>query len=163
MKSLFARLVLVSLASLALLLDGCSLLQPAKNPPALTTLIEGDQVKPVEPGTTNTVLVQLHAAQRPLGQVHVPLKSGLLVQDVIERSGANKYFVRMTIKIFRPAGPGGTYLPLEAEYDHIKERVRAESNYAIRPGDYVVVTEDATTSFDEMFGQLLGPLSGYVQ
>jgi hypothetical protein len=162
MKSLLTRLSLVLLASVALLLDGCALLQPA-NDAQLNTLIAGDEVKPADPQAAPSVLVQLHAAQRPLGQVRVPLKPGMLVDEVIVRSGASKYFTRMTIKVFRSGGPAGTYLPLEAEYDYIKERVRAESNYALQPGDYVVVTEDATTAFDDMFGQLLGPLSGFVQ
>ena len=65
----------------------------------------------------------------------------------------------MTIKLKRRTAGQQSYLPLTAVYDYDKRTVRPESNYSIRPGDFLIITEDRTTATEEIFRQLLGPLA----
>ena len=107
---------------------------------------------------SQTMVVELHRVSGLAGRVRVPVKPGMVVQNVLEDSGALDRFSRMTIKLKRRVDGRQGYLPLTAVYDHGRKTVRPESNYAIRPGDFLIVTEDVTTSTDEMVQQLLGPL-----
>ena len=107
---------------------------------------------------SQTMVVELHRLNGLAGRVRVPVKPGMVVQNVLEESGAFDQFSRMTIKLKRRVDGRQGYLPLTAVYDHGRKTVRPESNYAIRPGDFLIVTEDTTTSTDEMVQQLLGPL-----
>ena len=68
----------------------------------------------------------------------------------------------MTIKLKRRVDGRQGYLPLTAVYDHGRKTVRPESNYAIRPGDFLIVTEDTSSSSQDMLQQLLGPLGGAI-
>jgi len=81
-----------------------------------------------------------------------------VVQDVLEGCGAMDQFSRMTIKLKRRVDGSQGYLPITAVYDHGRNAVRPESNYAIRPGDFLVITEDTATSTDDMVQQMFGPL-----
>ena len=107
---------------------------------------------------SQTMVVELHRLNGLAGRVRVPVKPGMVVQNVLEESGAFDQFSRMTIKLKRRVDGRQGYLPLTAVYDHGRKTVRPESNYAIRPGDFLIVTEDTTTSTDEMVQQMLGPL-----
>jgi hypothetical protein len=86
----------------------------------------------------------------------------MVVQDVLEGSGAIDQFDRMTIKVKRFVKGQQGYLPLTAVYDHDRNKVRPESNYAIQPGDFLIVTEDTSSSSQDMLQQLLGPLGGSI-
>ena len=107
---------------------------------------------------SQTVVVELYRVNGLAGRVRVPVKPGMVVQNVLEDSGALDRFSRMSIKLKRRVDGQQGYLPLTAVYDHGRKTVRPESNYAIRPGDFLIVTEDPTTSTDEMVQQLLNPL-----
>ena len=86
----------------------------------------------------------------------------MVVQDVLEGSGAIDQFDRMTIKVKRFVKGQQAYLPLTAVYDHDRNEVRPESNYAIQPGDFLIVIEDTSSSTQDMLQQLLGPLGGAI-
>ncbi len=92
----------------------------------------------------------------------MPVKPGMVVQDALEGSGVMDRFDRMTIKVRRFVKEQQSYLPLTAVYDHDRDEVRPESNYAIQPGDILIVTEDTSSSSQDMLQQLLGPLGGAI-
>jgi hypothetical protein len=109
-----------------------------------------------------TVVVELHREGGLAGRLRVPVKPGMVVQDALEGSGVIDRFDRMTIKVRRFVKGQQSYLPLTAVYDHDRDEVRPESNYAIQPGDILIVTEDTSSSSQDMLQQLLGPLGGAI-
>ena len=155
-----SRQTLLMLVCLAPLASGCTTLKSPGSSllPGLgetkADVAVDDQAVP----DSQTVVVELHRINGLAGRVRVPVKPGMAVQNVLEDSGALDRFSRMTIKLKRRVDGRQGYLPLTAVYDHGRKTVRPESNYAIRPGDFLIVTEDVTTSTDEMVQQLLGPL-----
>lgn len=89
-------------------------------------------------------------AERPLtGQMHV--------QEGLEQTGAHRKFRRNHLELVRKLPNGGVHrIPLE--WDSSNRRVAVEFDYALLPGDRIVVREDTTTFVDDMLGTALGPL-----
>ena len=142
------------------LMGGCAALQSPGGP--LLSHLLGDKAEAAADEeavpASQTVMVELHRQNGFVGRVRVPVKPGMLVQDLLEGSGAIDRFSRMTVKLKRRVDGSQGYLPITAVYDHGRNAVRPESNYAIRPGDFLVITEDTATSTDDMVQQLFGPL-----
>ena len=88
--------------------------------------------------------------ERPLtGQMHV--------QEGLEQTGAHRKFRRNHLELVRKLPNGGAHrIPLE--WDTSNRRVAVEFDYALLPGDRIVVSEDTTTILDDMLGKALGPL-----
>jgi hypothetical protein len=80
------------------------------------------------------------------------------LQDALEKSGAAKKIKRMELYVLRTPPQGGPRQRLTADYDSVKRRVAWESDYAVYPGDHVVVIEDNTSEFDRLVERCLGPL-----
>ena len=158
-QSRYITLVLASL--LPLCAGGCATLtSPGRS--FLSHLI-GDKKPAAEDHNLlvngESVVVELHRGAGVLDRLRVPFKPGMVVQDVLEESRVIDRFSRMTIKLKRRTAGQQSYLPLTAVYDYDKRTVRPESNYSIRPGDFLIITEDRTTATEEIFRQLLGPLA----
>ena len=158
-QSRYITLVLASL--LPLCAGGCATLtSPGRS---LLSHLIGDKKPAAEDHNLlvngESVVVELHRGAGVLDRLRVPFKPGMVVQDVLEESRVIDRFSRMTIKLKRRTAGQQSYLPLTAVYDYDKRTVRPESNYSIRPGDFLIITEDRTTATEEIFRQLLGPLA----
>ena len=76
----------------------------------------------------------------------------MVVDDVLDKSGAKKWFSRCKVKIVR--GVGESRVPMDVEYDNANDQVHSEYDYAIHPGDRVIVEEDPRTAFHDMLSAL---------
>jgi hypothetical protein len=164
MNSLSRTCFLVSLLIASLTLSGCAIF-PSQGNSMLSRFQEKKNDQPVDDklvASNQTVVVELHREGGLAGRLRVPVAPGMVVQDVLEGSGAIDQFDRMTIKVRRFVKGQQTYLPLTAVYDHDRNEVRPGSNYAIQPGDILIVTEDTSSSSQDMLQQLLGPLGGSI-
>ncbi len=142
------------------LLGGCAAFKSPAGP-LLSNLLGGKAEAVVDAEAvpaSQKVVVEFNREKGLAGRVRVPVKPGMVIQDVLEGSGATDRFSRMTIKLKRRVDGSQGYLPITAVYDQGRNAVRPESNYAIRPGDFLVITEDTATSTDDMVQQLFGPL-----
>jgi hypothetical protein len=75
----------------------------------------------------------------------------------LEQSGAIKRFSRMHVQLQRPLPTGGWHV-MELEFDRDLKRIAPEYDYALLPGDRVVVREDTTTAWDDVMVRALKPL-----
>ncbi len=163
--NLFSRSgFLVSLLIASFSLSGCAMFSSPGN--SMLSRSQGEKNdQPADNGmatSDQTVVVELHREGGLAGRLRVPVKPGMVVQDALEGSGVMDRFDRMTIKVRRFVKEQQSYLPLTAVYDHDRDEVRPESNYAIQPGDILIVTEDTSSSSQDMLQQLLGPLGGAI-
>jgi hypothetical protein len=46
---------------------------------------------------------------------------------------------------------------MDVKYDRSKGNVNPLYDYALHPGDHLIVIEDTTTAFDDMLNSLAGP------
>jgi hypothetical protein len=86
----------------------------------------------------------------------VPLQDPMFVQQALQASGVTKRFRGMNIQLIRVVGDDRQ--KMDSKYDRGKGSVEPAYDYALRPGDHLIVTEDNTTSLDMMFRSLAGPL-----
>ncbi|WP_425618495.1 hypothetical protein NA78x_002202 [Anatilimnocola sp. NA78] len=73
----------------------------------------------------------------------------LNAHDALVQAKANKEFRRMNIELVRPL-PSGGWHRMPVEFDRSIKRVAAETDYAILPGDRLIVTEDASNMMTDM-------------
>ncbi|MGV3609114.1 MAG: hypothetical protein ACO1RA_22095 [Planctomycetaceae bacterium] len=79
------------------------------------------------------------------------------VQQAMQKAGAFKKFRRLNAEIQRPL-PNGSIHVLPCEYDLATKRINPQFDYAVLPGDKIVVTEDTSTIINDMLDSSLGPL-----
>lgn len=121
-------------------LTGCQSLttQPQQQPPAQNP---------------NMLTVQVRAANRGAKNVQIPRTQNMRLQDVVNSTktkfrNKNAYIVRISPKT-------GDKHKLEAKFGD-NRRISLETDYAIQPGDRVVISEDTTSSFDRVLKSMLG-------
>ena len=103
--------------------------------------------------TMDNVLVQVRPASRKARNVEVPMKPDMRLQDVVDASKAK--FRNKLAYIVRQSPVTGENHKLEARFGS-NRRISLETDYAIQPGDRVVVAEDTTSSFDRVMQAMLG-------
>lgn len=100
--------------------------------PAATVVMVEDSAEPV-------------AAQLPLEEV-------TYIQGALEKTGLDNRFRRMTIELIRPLESGRHKISIP--YDRVNRGVAPEYDYALQPGDKLVVTEDTSTVLDDMLNSI---------
>ena len=114
---------------------------------ALTT--QQQQASPSQ----ETVTVQLRQANRSPKNIKVPFTPEMRLQQVLDTSKAP--FRNRLAYIIRTSPKTGEQHRLEANFGN-NRRVSLETDYAIQPGDRVVIAEDTTSSFDRVMKSMLG-------
>jgi len=82
------------------------------------------------------------------------LTDTVLLQDVIEASGAVKKFRAMEITIYRPVKGSPVPLQMQCEYDSGEDSVAAAENYEIYPGDKILLVEVSASKIGKLLGDL---------
>ena len=83
----------------------------------------------------------------------LPLEPGMTLQDVLEETRVTRRFRHMEINVMRVTPhSNGMAVPLQAEYDSVKNRVGVLHDMALYPGDHVMIVEEVKSPFDELIG-----------
>ena len=138
---------------------GCAMFQP-KASPELTAQVTPNGVedgKVEAPPGNFTVEVRPHKG-KPIAKEQ-PLAGHLTVQEALEHTKANKKFKRFNLQLHRPL-PDGRVHSMILEYDRNAKLVDPEFDYAIQPGDRVIVIEDTKTMLDDFMEQMAVPFGG---
>jgi hypothetical protein len=101
--------------------------------------------------------VEIRPASGKAEALPQPLTDHICVQEALEKSGAAKKFKRFELELYRPL-PGDRWHRMVLEYDRSNHRVPAETDYALQPGDRLMVIEDTSDIFDDLAQQVLSPL-----
>ena len=102
--------------------------------------------------------VAFYSKKKLIKEVKVPVTGPVYVQDVLEKSGATKHFGRMNVALLRKLSHGKLHR-MDVEFGKRKKRVSVTSNYAVYPGDRLVVGENTDTALDDMLGSVAAPVS----
>lgn len=143
-------------------LSRASRLLPAIALALLPALVSGCSVTPVSLGTFTTAFdgimpsggrkiaedeprfyVELRPSMGSKVRKVFPLDRDLVLQDALDLARATSRFASMNIYIYR-TDASGKRSKFGADFDVVKRRVKYESDYAIHPGDTIVVEEDTT-------------------
>ena len=137
---------------------GCSMLQPQASPKLTAEVAPAaGQAAAATGGNTYTVEVRKADGRASLKQQE--LTGPLHVQEALINTKANKQFRRFKLALSRPL-PDGRIHNMEMQYDRAAKRVELEYDYALLPGDRLIVTEDPITMLDEAMDAFTGPFGG---
>ena len=156
--------------SLAASLMGCSTLGGRSSVAGLDSqVIKDSNVKPVKglpgppemPGSPSPekFYLELRGTNKKPVMAEATMTGPTTVQKVLENGGALKKFRKVKVEIQRPLVTGQTHI-LPCEYDIATRRINPQFDYAVLPGDKVVVTEDSSTILEDMVRRAMGPVSG---
>lgn len=154
MSQRIQRHTALALMALASGLVGCSAFQE-KLRPQLNSEVSAAGGPVVEPAAKYTVEIRPHQGKPQA--VEKDLTEPLHVQAALEKTGALRKFRRMDLELFRPL-PSGGWHKVKLEFDRGQHEVPPEYDYALLPGDRVIVTEDPRTIVDDAFESVLRPL-----
>ena len=112
---------------------------------------------PGEKGPTYTV--QYHPSEGRPEKVEVPWEEGVCLQDALVRAEALKRFRRANVELYRKPPDQELYCRMEVHYERSKRAIPPLYNYAVHPGDRLVVTEDPSDAVDDMLDSLKSPFS----
>ena len=153
-RQFFNRLALVLLGSLATssVLVGCSTLQIDGSITGTT----GNQ-QPLERIAAETPVpppleLEIRAAGKDPELRRLPLQEGMCIQDALTETGLTKRFRRMDVKLVRTTEEGAA--KLDSKYDHKANQVESLYDYALHPGDRLIVIEDTSTMLDDLLNGL---------
>ncbi len=112
-----------------------------------------------KPGTgpVQNVVVEFHTGKKPQ-IIAVPWNPNMRIDDALRLSRATRKFPRMQVTLVRQA-PNGAVQKMESRFHAATRRVLPEYDYALYPGDRVVVRRDPYGMLDKMVEDTLGPIA----
>jgi hypothetical protein len=150
----FRRLTVLALSAVLSGLVGCSMFKEQATPKLSAEVTPGPQLE----GTPAAkYVVEIRPEKGKAKSVEKPLSDQVQVQTALEQTGALKKFDRALISVYRPL-PSGGWHKMDLEFDHQNHRVPPEYDYAVLPGDRIVVTEDPRNMLDDVMERALKPL-----
>jgi hypothetical protein len=141
------------------LLAGCASLSG----PGLGSLLiteKPDQPQPqaqAAPASSGFITLEIRPqGSRKPEMRQVPLQNTVFLQQALEGAGLVKRFRGMNIEVIRMAGD--TRQKMEAKYKHAEKRVDPAYDYALHPGDHLIITEENPSTVAELMKSVTGPL-----
>jgi hypothetical protein len=103
--------------------------------------------------------VEIRSTTRRAKEIEVPLAADSRVQDVLDASQASTKFRHLDVYILRPTQhPTEPALKMVCPFDRKNRRISWQSDYAVLPGDRIVVSEARVNPMEQMLGGLIGGL-----
>jgi hypothetical protein len=147
------RLTMLGFAAVLSGLVGCSMFKDKAIPKLSAEVTPG---APAGPQAAKYV-VEIRSEKGKPQAVEKALAEPTHVQTALEQTGATKKFKRANVEIYRPLPSGGWHKML-LEFDRETHRIPPEYDYAVLPGDRIIVTEDTTSTMDDIMERALKPL-----
>lgn len=101
----------------------------------------------------DVIPVQIRPAHGAVKGVEIPHEPNMRLQDVIEKSRPK--FRNREAYIVRTSPKTGKDHKLDASFGS-NRRISLETDYAIQPGDRVVISQNTQSSFDRVMSDFLG-------
>ena len=92
---------------------------------------------------SNSIVLQVEGSEKPLRVIPLP-KDGkpVFMNDLLRQAGLIKRFSSLDITLFRSSGSVMDGVKMSVIFDRKAGRVKAGTDYALRPGDRVAVRHD---------------------
>ena len=148
------RFTVLAIAAILSGFVGCSMFKEQATPKLNAEVTPGPA--PSAPPAAKYVVEIRPESGKPRA-VEKPLAEQTYVQTALDQTGALKKFSRATVEVYRPL-PSGGWHKMNLEYDRENHKIPPEYDYAVLPGDRIIVTEDTTTIWDDMMERTMKPL-----
>ena len=134
--------------SLFLLSSGCTLYNPTK-----TSM--GEQAIPVSK-TANQYAVHMKDWRGDAKVYRGVFEESITVDDALVAAGAKRKYRSMEIDVMRRDPKSGRMIKLAADYDTRKKRIKFEQDYAVHPGDQIVVRPKSGGAMEKLVHSVFG-------
>lgn len=137
-------------------MTGCAGLNSPK--PNLTTeLSKAGTAAPDAAATTKVDIIFQPEKGQP-ERMEQALTEPTTVQQMLVQSGGLKKYRRVEVEIRRHRPGGGGYFTIPCEYDRATRQIDPANDYALAPGDKVIIKEDSSTVIDDILRSAGGNL-----
>ena len=106
-----------------------------------------------EPTTGEELVVQVRPANSKARNQRVAVTADMTLQNVVDE--VKTKFRNKIVYIVRTSPVTGERHKLEAQFES-NRRISLHTDYAIQPGDRVVISQDTTSSFDRVMKSMFG-------
>jgi hypothetical protein len=144
--------------------------QNDREPGSLDTTLLQAQGYSIPPGGMPTG-VDMQASDRPsivlevrsdgdkrhVERIPVPMDRGVFIEEIVQEAKLNDRIGKLRINIMRPNGPTAPPVRLDLYTDEDGKAATLGTNYALLPGDHVIVSKDETSAFKKW---MQNPFSG---
>jgi hypothetical protein len=142
--------------------SGCvsmsTMLGQKKSPTLDTSLLEaqgysvpqGGMPSPVSPDATRgpRVVLEVRDEGRHLESIPMPMDRSMFIEDLVQEAQLHERLGRLSISIMRPNGSGAPPVRLDVGTDDKGKAKSIGQNYALLPGDHIIVLPDNRSSLE---------------
>ena len=102
-----------------------------------------------------SVILEVRDGKRHMEKIPMSPEKPLFIQDVIVDAKLEDKLGKIKVAILRPTGTSSPPIRMEADMEPNGKGVVKWQNYALQPGDQIVVTKDTTTWVDGMMKSVM--------
>ncbi len=103
-----------------------------------------------DPNGAPRVILEVRDGERHLEAIPLPMDQPLFIEDLVQQARLHDRFGQLVISIMRPNGDGGPPVRLETRTDDSGKASSVGQNYALMPGDHIVVNSDNRSALERM-------------
>lgn len=115
------------------------------------SLLPGGPPSPISPSNSSSgprMILEVRDDERHLESIPYNSERPQFIQDLVQEAELNKKLGRLSIYIMRPLGEGKAPLRLDLRTDSKGRVTNVGQNYALHPGDHIIVIADTRTSLE---------------
>ena len=96
------------------------------------------------------VILEVRDGGRHLESIPMPTDRAVFIEDIVQQAQLHERMGQLVINIMRPNAQGGPPIRMETRTDDAGKVTNIGQNYALIPGDHLVVVGDKRTGLERM-------------
>ncbi len=112
---------------------------------------QGGMPSPVAPSSSGAprVVLEVRDGEKHLESIPLPMDQTLFIEDIVQQARLHDRFGQLMISIMRPTSAGAPPVRLEVRTDDKGKVANVGQNYALLPGDHIVVNSDNRSGLEK--------------
>jgi hypothetical protein len=102
-----------------------------------------------------SVVLEVRDGKRHLERIPMTPDKPLFIQDVIQDAKLEERLGQIKVAVLRPIGDSAPPIRMEVDMERSGKGVVKWQNYALQPGDQIVVSKDNTTWMDGVISSVI--------
>lgn len=117
----------------------------------------GGMPAPVAPDPSGAprVILEVREGETHLESIPLPMDHAVFIEDIVQQARLHDRFGQLSISIMRPTEAGGPPLRLDTRIDDSGKATNVGHNYALLPGDHIVVNSDNRSGLERFIDKQL--------
>ena len=108
----------------------------------------------LDPNDGPRVILEIRSDERHLETIPLTDK-GMFIEELVQQAKLHETFGSLHISIMRPNGEGAAPVRMDVTTNDDGKATNVGQNYALRPGDHIIVINDDRTYFERFIAKTL--------